>query len=156
MMLWEVYTHQQKVRQIFQLFIAAMSVLDISEIDVDLGYRLMGMTFKEDCPDVRNSLPVDIFRWLKEYGLTPKAADPVADREDFARLYDYPLSDISEVKDADCLVFLVRHACFRRLTEPEIAGFFRRQPDAVRVIIDVKSMFSAADYRAAGYRYWSL
>ena len=117
---------------------------------------LLGMTFKEDCPDVRNSLPVDIFHWLTEYGLTPKAADPVADREDFARLYDFPLRDLAEVKEADCLVFLVRHECFRRLTEPEIAGFFRRQPGAARVIIDVKSMFSAAEYRAAGYRYWSL
>lgn len=118
---------------------------------------LLGMTFKEDCPDVRNSLPVDIARWLKEYGVEPLVVDPVVDREDFSHLYEAPLiTDMSEVKEADCLVFLVQHREFRDLQKAQIEAMYRRVPGQSRVLVDIKGMFSEAEYEAAGYRYWSL
>ncbi len=148
----------RRVNNEMSRYVADATVREMLKAGLDVARSnvyLMGMTFKEDCPDVRNSLPVDICHWLTEYGVQPRAVDPVADRADFLRLYGFPLHEIDEVKEADCLVFLVRHECFRTMSEERVAGFFRRDGRA-RVIIDVKSMFSAAAYRAAGYRYWSL
>lgn len=118
---------------------------------------LMGMTFKEDCPDVRNSLPVDIVRWLKEYGINPRIVDPVADRVDFARLYQISLiTDLSEVTEADCLVFLVQHEVFRNLTQEQVEKMYRIVPGRQRVLMDIKGIFPEEPYVEAGFRYWSL
>lgn len=117
----------------------------------------LGMTFKEDCPDVRNSLPVDIVRWLKEYGIAPHIVDPVADREDFRRLYQMDLeTDLATVREADCLVFLVRHQVFRDLTPQQVEKMYRKVPDQQRVLIDVKGIFPEEAYAGADIRYWSL
>ena len=137
---------------------AVVQEMLLAKIDVArANVYLLGMTFKEDCPDVRNSLPVDIVRWLEEYGITPRLVDPVADREDFRRLYQMELeTDLSAVRDADCLVFLVRHQAFRELTTAQVEKMYRRLPGRQRVLVDVKGMFAEEAYAAADMRYWSL
>ncbi len=118
---------------------------------------LLGMTFKEDCPDTRNSRPVDVFHWLQEYGLEPVAVDPVADPGEFTREYGIPLQTMQTIENADCVVFLVAHQAFRRLSRTAIDRMFRPAADGQkRVIVDVKSIFSGAELTQAGYLYWNL
>ena len=117
---------------------------------------LLGMTFKEDCPDTRNSRPVDVYHRLKEYGVSLKAVDPAADAEDFEREYGIKLVGFEEIRDADCLVFLVAHEAFRKLTAENLRMMFTNRPGIRHVLVDVKSMFSAKEMENAGYEYWSL
>jgi UDP-N-acetyl-D-galactosamine dehydrogenase len=116
---------------------------------------LLGMTFKEDCPDIRNSRPVDVYHALESYGIHPVAVDPVADSNLFQREYGIALHAVSDVKQADCLVFLVKHAQFLSLGIQDLAQFYN-QGDGNKVIIDVKSIFSRYEAQNAGYSYWNL
>ena len=115
---------------------------------------LMGMTFKEDCPDVRNSRAADVYHVLSDYRLNLWAVDPQADAEDLRRTYDIGLTPLTEICDADCIVYLVPHEEFRRLTWTDQKLFFRA--DGPRLMIDVKRIFSKEDAEAEGYQYWSL
>lgn len=115
---------------------------------------LMGMTFKEDCPDVRNSRAADVYHALSDYRLNLWAVDPQADAEDLRRTYGIGLTSLTEIRDADCIVYLVPHEEFRRLTWTDQQPFFRA--DGPRLMIDVKRIFSKEDAAAEGYQYWSL
>ena len=115
---------------------------------------LMGMTFKEDCPDVRNSRAADVYHALSDYRLNLWAVDPQADAEELRRTYGIGLTPLTEIRDADCIVYLVPHEEFRRLTWADQKKFFRA--DGARLMIDVKRIFSKVDAEAEGYQYWSL
>lgn len=118
---------------------------------------LFGMTFKENCPDTRNSQAVEVYHRLAEdYGLTVKAIDPWLDPESFWQAYHIPLHSMSEVREADCLLFLVAHDEFRQLTVEQLNRMYRSRSKGKRVIIDVKSMFSRAELEHSGYVYWNL
>lgn len=116
----------------------------------------LGITFKEDCPDTRNSKVVDILKELKEYGINPVVCDPVADAVDARRLYDVDLVPLSEIRELDCLIIAVAHKEFRLLTNEEIAGMFRDEPNERKVIIDVKGVRDRTEWKNMGYRYWRL
>ena len=115
---------------------------------------LMGMTFKEDCPDVRNSRAADVYHALSDYRLNLWAVDPQADAEELRRTYGIGLTPLTEICDADCIVYLVPHEEFRRLTWADQKLFFRA--DGPRLMIDVKRIFSKEEAAAENYQYWSL
>lgn len=117
---------------------------------------LLGMTFKEDCPDVRNSRAVDIFQGLKDMGFDPIAVDPAADHADFERLYHVPLHPLSEVKDADVVAVLVAHKEFKALSMEQVRNFFRQDPEETPVLFDVKSIYAPKEAEAQGLAYWNL
>lgn len=141
-------------------FVAHSVVRQMLRAGIDAGKArlyLMGMTFKADCPDTRNSRPLDVYRWLKDCGLQPMAVDPLADAAEFQQQFGIPLVRMQDVKDADCLVFLVDHREFRQLQKPQLKAMYRTPlAGQQQVLIDVKSMFSAAECQRAGYAYWSL
>lgn len=115
---------------------------------------LLGMTFKENCPDTRNSRSVDIYNDLREYGLKVKAADPLADRQDFQREYGIELVEEDEIHNADCLVLLVAHEAYRQHTLAEWRSLYRKDEDPI--LIDVKSIYGREAAEEAGYTYWCL
>lgn len=118
---------------------------------------VFGITFKEDCPDVRNSKAYDVLRRLAEYRVEVKVVDPAADKAEAKAVYGVDIIEMKEVKDADCLVFLVEHKEFKALSEEELAGFYKAgASNESRVLIDAKSIFPAAVMRKAGYTYWNL
>lgn len=118
---------------------------------------LFGMTFKEDCPDVRNSRSYDVYEEFRKCGLSPKMVDPCADKEEVSRLYGLELTPLEAVHDADCIVFLVQHEVFRKLQIDEAASLFRRpKPGQKQVLIDVKGMFERKAFEEKGFLYWSL
>ncbi|MBQ4212365.1 MAG: nucleotide sugar dehydrogenase [Selenomonas sp.] len=117
---------------------------------------LLGMTFKENCPDTRNSRSVDIYHHLQEYGLNPVATDPVADKEEFKREYGIELVEENTISNADCLVLLVAHDQYVNYGLRDLQKFYHNDKDKPLVLIDVKSIFERKHAEKAGYIYWCL
>ncbi|WP_295157785.1 nucleotide sugar dehydrogenase [Selenomonas sp. AE3005] len=117
---------------------------------------LLGMTFKENCPDTRNSRSVDIYHHLQEYGLNPVATDPVADKEEFKREYGIELVDENTISNADCLVLLVAHDQYVNYGLRALQKFYHNDKDKPLILIDVKSIFERENAEKAGYIYWCL
>lgn len=116
----------------------------------------LGITFKEDCPDARNSKVNDILKELKEYGITPLVCDPVADAPDAKRFYGVDLVSLDEFKDLDCLIIAVAHKEFKALTNEDIEKMFKDEPNDKKVIVDVKGVRNKDELKDLGYRYWRL
>ena len=116
----------------------------------------LGITFKEDCPDARNSKVNDILKELNEYGITPLVCDPVADAPDAKKFYGVDLVPISELKDLDCLIIAVAHSEFKALSNADIAKMFASADNSKNIIVDVKGVRNKEELKALGYCYWRL
>ena len=116
----------------------------------------LGITFKEDCPDVRNSKVNDILKELHEYGIHPLVCDPVADAPDAKKFYNVDLVPITELLELDCLIIAVAHQEFKTLTNEELAAMFKNESNGERVLIDVKGVRDRQEMQVLGYRYWRL
>ena len=116
----------------------------------------LGITFKEDCPDARNSKVNDILKELREYGIEPIVCDPVADAPDAKRSYGIDLVDVSEFKDLDCLIIAVMHREFKELSNDDIQKMFREKDNQKSIIIDVKGTRNKTELTNLGFRYWRL
>lgn len=117
---------------------------------------VLGITFKENCPDVRNSKVVDIIKTLKDYSISPIIIDPWANPEEVEKEYHLHLSSMDKLKDVDCLILAVAHDEFKKLTLNDLDKFFKFMPNNEKVIIDVKNMCSLTQLNQIGYRYWRL
>lgn len=117
---------------------------------------ILGITFKENCPDTRNSKVNDIIQRLNEFGIEPLVSDPCADPADAKREYGVDLIDWQTVRDVDCVVFAVAHNLFKTITREQLDGLFKTAPDEQKVIIDIKSILDPDDYRSDDYRFWRL
>ena len=117
---------------------------------------ILGITFKENCPDTRNSKVVDIIKQLGTYGIEPVVVDPWADREEAKRFYGVELVDLSDVREADCIIAAVAHEQFRALSVEELKALYRDVPDGQKVLIDVKGIYPVKDMKASGMRFWRL
>lgn len=117
---------------------------------------IFGITFKENCPDTRNSKVEDIIKRLKEYEIEPIVVDPWSDPADAKKEYNVELTDIGDVKDADCLIFAVAHNEFKNMTLKQIDDLYRKCPNNEKVLIDVKGIFNGEEIKKTGYGYWRL
>lgn len=117
---------------------------------------VLGITFKEDCPDARNSKVNDILKELREYGIYPIVCDPVADAPDAKKFYGVDLVSIDEFIDLDCLIIAVAHKEFAELTNEDIGRMFAGNDKSKDVIIDIKGIRNKDELRSLGYRYWRL
>lgn len=114
---------------------------------------ILGFTFKENCPDTRNSKVFDIVKELREYGIEPVIADPTADASEVKHLYGIEFTNIDEIKDMDAVIIAVAHTCFSEYKMCDIAKLYA---NGQKVLIDVKGLLDRAEYKAAGYSYWRL
>jgi len=122
----------------------------------DARVAILGVTFKENCPDTRNSKVVDIIKRLNEYGIEPILVDPQADPEGAEKEYPTKLVPLGDLKDLDCIILAVAHKEFRELTFTQIDALFCLGDNREKVILDVKSILSKKEAEAAGYRYSRL
>ncbi|MBC8058419.1 MAG: nucleotide sugar dehydrogenase [Rhizobiales bacterium] len=136
------YIAEQTIKQM----IASGSYVKGAKVNV------LGLTFKEDCADLRNSKVVDIINELKTYGCEVFVHDPEGDPEEALHEYGVTLSAWEELPRADAIVAAVAHRQYRRLTIDEIA----RKAVAQGCFVDVKSGFDAAALEAAGLHVWRL
>ncbi|OUQ19847.1 nucleotide sugar dehydrogenase [Lachnoclostridium sp. An138] len=118
---------------------------------------ILGLTFKENCPDIRNSKVEDIIKRLKEYGIDPVIVDPWADEKDALKEYDVTLTPLNEVSDSDCIILAVAHDVFKEMSWDNIRGLYDKNIQAKeRVLIDVKGIRDKREALQLGYRYWRL
>ena len=116
---------------------------------------VLGLTFKENCPDTRNSKVEDILLRLKEYGITPDIVDPWADEADAKKEYGVELKDINEISDADCIIMAVAHDQFKSMTVDELKKLFKKD-EKEKVIIDVKGVLDKNEIAKTGIHCWRL
>lgn len=117
---------------------------------------IFGLTFKENCPDTRNSKVNDVIKRLNEFGIEPMVIDPWASAEDAMREYGVKLTPVEEVKDVDCIIVAVAHNEFVSLGLEKIKTFFANRPDCEKVLLDVKGLFDIHELDASGLKYWRL
>ena len=114
---------------------------------------ILGITFKENCPDTRNSKVIDIYEELKEYGIQAFVVDPVADEFETLREYQIKLSKLEMISDADCLIFAVAHDEYKQISLEKMGELFG---DGERIVIDVKGILDRKILEAENYIYWRL
>lgn len=117
---------------------------------------IFGLTFKENCPDTRNSKVEDIIVRLKEYGIDPIVVDPWASERDAMHEYGVTLTPMEEVCDLDCLILAVAHNEFRQMSVEQYLKLFRDMPNEEKVIVDVKGMLERNVASQSGVRCWRL
>lgn len=117
---------------------------------------ILGITFKEDCPDIRNSKVDDIIRRLRSYGIEPEVTDPWADAEEANREYGVELVPFESLQGLDCLIVAVAHKEFRALTFSDIDALFAPGAGDGKVLVDVKGILDRKAFSSAGYRIWRL
>lgn len=139
---------------------------------------IFGVTFKENCPDVRNSKVVDVIKELEEYGIEVKVVDPLADRDDLWREYRINPSEIHDIKDMDAVIFAVPHDEFKSICLEDVKGMFKTSGKYIHfeamnevaaasefntvlenenhVLMDIKGVFNRTEAESAGFLYWRL
>lgn len=114
---------------------------------------ILGFTFKENCPDTRNSKIYDILKELREYGIEPLIADPCADSKEAKQLYNIEFADLKDIQSMDAVILAVAHSEFERFTMNDVDKMFA---DNNKVLLDIKGILDRKAYEAAGYIYWRL
>ena len=114
---------------------------------------VLGFTFKENCPDTRNTRAIDIINELREYGIEPVVCDPCADSDEAERLYGIRLMPIEDLKQMDAVIVTVAHKEFSEMKVEDFDSMYR---DGTKIMIDVKGIYDKKQYTDAEYIYWRL
>ncbi|MFA9204809.1 MAG: UDP binding domain-containing protein, partial [Flavobacteriales bacterium] len=125
-------------------------------IDVSKGrIGVLGLTFKENCPDTRNSKVIDIIRELQEYGVEVIAVDPHADPEEVQHEYAVNLQDISQLENnkVDAIILAVAHREYKALDATQLRKLVRGDKP---VLVDVKCIQPIDELKAQGFALWRL
>ena len=117
---------------------------------------VLGLTFKENCPDCRNSKVGDVIMKLREFGIMPVVIDPWANERDAQEVYGVRLSTYDEAADADCLILAVAHEQFKALGADGLAKLCSAGDGKQKIVLDVKGVFSQAELEAKGFQVWRL
>lgn len=136
--------------------IAIKKIIEVGQAPKSSRVLIMGLTFKEDCPDVRNSKVVDIVRRLEEYGIEPMVTDPWASSDDTMREYGIRLQKIDEINEVDCIIIAVAHRQYRERNITDLKKMYRIVNDDEKVLLDVKGIYEIDALNEAGISYWRL
>ncbi len=117
---------------------------------------ILGFTFKENCPDTRNTKVIDIVNELREYGIEPVIADPEADAAEAEALYGIKFTDIKDIKDCDAVILAVQHDVFAKYTPADFDKMYSADGSHQKILSDVKGILDRRIYENAGYIYWRL
>lgn len=117
---------------------------------------ILGLTFKENCPDTRNSKVADVYNSLVEYGVKPVVIDPWASESDAKHEYNIDLGKMEDASLADCIILAVAHDEFRQMGLERLENMFKDMPQNEKVLIDVKGLYSVDELENSGLTYWRL
>lgn len=140
-------------------YVAESTVKKMIQADISIKHAkvaILGFTFKENCPDTRNTKIIDIYNELKEYGITAIVSDPVADAVEAKQLYGMEFVDMQEIRDCDVVILAVAHDGFKALKQADFAKMFKNFDNASKVLIDIKGILDRKAYETEGYCYWRL
>lgn len=116
---------------------------------------ILGFTFKENCPDTRNTKVIDIYKELQEYGITSMVVDPAADAAEANRLYGITFNTMEDIKEMDAVIVAVSHKQFLTLDKEKISSLYSKA-HAKKVLVDIKGIFDRKEYSTEDYIYWRL
>ena len=139
-------------------YVAESTVKNLIKADIPVKrarVAILGFTFKENCPDTRNTKVIDIYRELGEYGIHPVVVDPAADAEEAKRLYGITFADMDAVKDMDAVIVAVAHEQFLAFDRTKVDSFYNSVHEK-KVFMDIKGLFDRNDYMTEDYIYWRL
>lgn len=156
----QIILNGRKVNDSMGAFVADAAIKQMIEAEKapkNAKVVIFGITFKENCPDTRNSKVYDIIRRLREYEIDPIVTDPWADPVIAKHEYDVDLIPYKNVMGAECIIVAVGHKEFRALSVLQLKQFFREDlKDEEKVLIDVKSLYRMDELKASGMRFWRL
>lgn len=135
---------------------AIKKMIEVGQAPKKSKVVILGLTFKENCPDTRNSKVDDIIKHLNEYGIEPAVVDPWASAEDAMHEYGVTLTELKDVKDADCVIVAVAHDEFKALSLDGIKKLYRDCADNEKVLIDVKGLYKPEELEKSGLKWWRL
>jgi UDP-N-acetyl-D-galactosamine dehydrogenase len=115
---------------------------------------IFGITFKENCEDVRNTKVMDIIKELEDFGVKVLVHDPVANKEEVKEEYSIELVELDDLHDLDGIVVAVSHSVFKQ--DYSFDFLEKLYADGNKVLIDIKGVFDRKECEAKGYSYWSL
>lgn len=136
--------------------IAVREMIKAGQTPIKSKVVILGLTFKENCPDIRNSKVEDIIRQLEKYGINPIITDPLANEQDTMNQYGISLTDYKKISDADCIILAVSHDEYKSMPASEINKLFREDANRSKVLIDVKGVFDVLELKAFGINSWRL
>lgn len=149
----------RKVNDFMGVYVADVAIKEMilaGKIVKDAGVVILGLTFKENCPDTRNSKVVDIIHRLQEFGVKPTVIDPWASEKEVMHEYNVSLTKLDDAlaaHDADCVIIAVAHEEFKALKN-KVELFFDK---GVKVLIDVKGIYGRTEFgNRDDMRYWRL
>ncbi|SDO07134.1 nucleotide sugar dehydrogenase [Alkalicoccus daliensis] len=116
---------------------------------------LLGLTFKENVSDVRNTKVIDIVKELAEFFIEVHVYDPEADAEEVKEIFSLELLPENQLNNFDAVIIAVPHASMKHLFTVEELDPMFRNPEK-KVVIDIKSVLSKEEFETAGYHYWAL
>ena len=156
----QIILNGRKVNDSMGSFVADAAIKEMIEAGMapkKATVVILGITFKENCPDTRNSKVVDIINRLKEYDIHPIVTDAWADATVAKQEYDVDLVKWEDVPKADCIIVAVGHNEFRSMSTMQLKKLFKEElPDDEKILIDVKSLYRMDELKASGMRFWRL
>ena len=155
----QIISASRRINDDMGKFIAENTVKNLIKADITVKnakVAILGFTFKENCPDTRNTKIIDIVNELKEYGITPVVADPVADVKEAKKLYGIEMTDVNVLENFDAVILAVAHKEFANLNETDFDKIFANTSKSKRVLLDIKGLLDRKKYEDAGYNYWRL
>lgn len=156
----QIILNGRKVNDSMGAFVADAAIKEMIEAGMapkKATVLILGLTFKENCPDTRNSKVVDIIRRLEEYEIRPVVTDPWADPAVAKQEYGVELTPWETIPKADCVIIAVGHKEFRNMPMMQVKKLFKEElPDAEKVLVDVKSLYRMDELKASGMRFWRL
>ncbi len=156
----QIILNGRKVNDSMGAFVADAAIKQMIEAGMapkKASVIILGITFKENCPDTRNSKVVDIINRLKEYEITPVVSDAWADPYVAKHEYGVDLVPFEELPKADCIIVAVGHNEFRSMSMMQLKALFKDGiEDEEKVLVDVKSLYRMDELKASGIRFWRL
>ncbi|MBO5408673.1 MAG: nucleotide sugar dehydrogenase [Clostridia bacterium] len=140
-------------------YVAENIIKNLIRADVSIKHAkvaLFGFTFKENCPDTRNTRVIDIMHELAEYDVVPMVYDPVADKGEALHEYGIEFASLEEIKDVDCLIIAVGHEEFMKMSLSDFDRFFQDVPNNKKVLVDIKGVLDRKEAEDLDYNYWRL
>ena len=136
---------------------AIKKMIEAGQAPKDSRVFILGLTFKENCPDIRNSKVYDIIKRLLEYGIEPIVADSWADKQEAEKEYNIKVVSLQDISDADCIIAAVAHNDIKELSMQKIKGMYKKREDEKKnVLVDVKGMYDLKTFSASDLLYWRL
>lgn len=154
----EIIRAGRRINNVMARYVAREAVRCLIDADLKVKHAhvyVYGITFKENCPDVRNSKALDVCRYLLEYGINVQLVDPCADATGLPEQYKKLLVPMEEVQEADALIFTVAHEEFTQLGPEDIRQKYKKE-NKKKVLVDVKGIFDKQALEDADFLYWSL